>query len=204
MDEIDYSLFVPNVHFEKIPICDLVSNQDYQRALSKDHILKTAENFDLYQINPAKVSRRDGLNYVFDGQHTIEVVALVSGSRETPVWCMVYDDMGYIKEADTFANQQKHVKRLSPYDVTLQICIIIYKLNSFVVSCANLPPDKGDVPCELDIFVSLVIHTVATVLAGNINEGNISLCNFYCGFLGANCAELRQPSVSESEIVSTH
>lgn len=50
MDEIDYSLFVPNVHFEKIPICDLVSNQDYQRALSKDHILKTAENFDLYQI----------------------------------------------------------------------------------------------------------------------------------------------------------
>lgn len=117
MDEIDYSLFVPNVHFEKIPICDLVSNQDYQRALSKDHILKTAENFDLYQINPAKVSRRDGLNYVFDGQHTIEVVALVSGSRETPVWCMVYDDMGYIKEADTFANQQKHVKRLSPYDV---------------------------------------------------------------------------------------
>lgn len=96
MDEIDYSLFVPNVHFEKIPICDLVSNQDYQRALSKDHILKTAENFDLYQINPAKVSRRDGLNYVFDGQHTIEIVALVSGSRETPVWCMVYDDMGAI------------------------------------------------------------------------------------------------------------
>ncbi len=117
MDDFEYSLFVPNVHFEQIRICDLVSNQDYQRALSKDHIQRTADNFDLYQINPCKVSRRDGINYVFDGQHTIEIVALVSGSRETPVWCMVYDDMGYIKEADTFANQQKHVRKLSSFDV---------------------------------------------------------------------------------------
>lgn len=117
MEEFDYSLFVPNVHFEQIRICDLVSNQDYQRALSKDHIQRTADNFDLYQINPCKVSRRDGINYVFDGQHTIEIVAMVSGSRETPVWCMVYDDMGYIKEADTFANQQKHVRKLSAFDV---------------------------------------------------------------------------------------
>lgn len=117
MEEFDYSLFVPDVHFEQIRICDLVSNQEYQRALSKDHIQRTAENFDLYQINPCKVSRRDGINYVFDGQHTIEIVAMVSGSRETPVWCMVYDDMGYIKEADTFANQQKHVRKLSSYDV---------------------------------------------------------------------------------------
>ena len=31
----DYSEFVPNVHFELIPIKSLVSNQDYQRNLSK-------------------------------------------------------------------------------------------------------------------------------------------------------------------------
>lgn len=84
----DYSPFVPNVHFEKIPIKNLVSNQDYQRNLSQARIEKTAENFDLFQINPVKVSRRDGINYVFNGQHTIEIVALASGSRETPVWCM--------------------------------------------------------------------------------------------------------------------
>lgn len=77
--------FVPNVHFEQIPIKNLVSNQEYQRNLSHSHILRAAENFDLYQINPVKVSRRDGINYVFNGQHTIEIVALVSGSRETPV-----------------------------------------------------------------------------------------------------------------------
>ena len=48
----DYSPFVPNVHFEKIPIKNLVSNQDYQRNLSQARIEKTAENFDLFQINP--------------------------------------------------------------------------------------------------------------------------------------------------------
>lgn len=113
----DFDQFVPNVHFEKIPIKNLVSNQDYQRNLSQAHIEKTAENFDIFQINPVKVSRRDGINYVFNGQHTIEIVALASGSRETPVWCMIYDDLCYEHEADIFANQMKFVKSLQPYEV---------------------------------------------------------------------------------------
>lgn len=78
-----------------------------------------AKNFDLYQINPVKVSRRDGINYVFNGQHTIEIVARVSGSRETPVWCMIYDDLCYEEEADIFANQMKYVKPLTPYEIFL-------------------------------------------------------------------------------------
>ena len=113
----DLSFYVPNVHFEQIPIKNLVSNQDYQRNLSQAHIERAAAHFDLYQINPVKVSRRDGINYVFNGQHTIEIVALVSGSRETPVWCMIYDDLSYAHEADIFANQQKFVKSLLPYEV---------------------------------------------------------------------------------------
>lgn len=113
----DFSLFVPNVHFEKIPIKNLVSNQKYQRNLSQSHITRAAANFDLYQINPVKVSRRGGVNYVFNGQHTIEIMALVSGSRDTPVWCMIYDDLVYEHEADIFANQQKFVKPLQPYEV---------------------------------------------------------------------------------------
>ena len=113
----DYRRFVPNVHFDLIPIKNLVSNQEYQRNLSQKHIERTAANFDLFQINPVKVSRRDGINYVFNGQHTIEIVALVSGSRETPVWCMIYDDLSYQHEADIFANQMKYVKPLAPYEV---------------------------------------------------------------------------------------
>lgn len=109
--------FVPRVHFELIPIKDLVSNQDYQRNLSDSHIIRASEEFDVYQINPVKVSRRNGINYVFNGQHTIEIVAMVSGSRETPVWCMIYDDLSYEHEADIFANQMKHVKPLQPYEI---------------------------------------------------------------------------------------
>lgn len=109
--------YVPDVHFEQIPIKNLVSNQDYQRHLSQDHIRKAAEHFNLCQINPVKVSRRHGINYVFNGQHTIEIVALVSGSRDTPVWCMIYDDLEYEQEADIFANQQRFVKKLLPYEI---------------------------------------------------------------------------------------
>jgi len=109
--------FVPNVHFELVPIKNLVSNQNYQRNLSRAHINRAADNFDIYQINPVKVSRRDGVNYVFNGQHTIEIIAQVSGSRDTPVWCMIYDDLNYEHEADIFANQMKFVKQLQAYEI---------------------------------------------------------------------------------------
>ncbi len=115
----EFSYYVPQVHFELIQIKNLVSNQEYQRNLSMKHITRTAANFDPYQINPVKVSRRDGINYVINGQHTIEIVALASGSRETPVWCMIYDDLSYEHEANIFANQQKFVKSLVPYEVFL-------------------------------------------------------------------------------------
>jgi len=113
----DYSMFVPNVRFEQIPIKNLVSSQEYQRNLSQSHVEQTAANFDLRQVNPVKISRRDGINFVFNGQHTIETIALVSGSRDTPVWCMIYDELSYQDEADIFANQMKFVKLLRPYEV---------------------------------------------------------------------------------------
>ena len=112
----NFKEYIPNVHFELIPIKNLVSNQDYQRILSHSHIDRTAEDFDVYQINPVKVSRRNGINYVFNGQHTIEIVALVSGSRDCPVWCMIYDDLSYEEEASIFSEQMKHVKNLVPYE----------------------------------------------------------------------------------------
>ena len=113
----DKTYFVPDVRFELIPIKNLVSNQKYQRNLSQSHIARAVAAFNPRQINPVKVSRRDGINYVFNGQHTIEIVALASGSRETPVWCMVFEELDYQEEADIFANQQKYVKPLQPYEV---------------------------------------------------------------------------------------
>jgi len=114
--------FVPNVHFELVPIKDLVSNQEYQRNLSMNHVKKAVEEFDLNQINPIKVSRRDGVYYVFNGQHTAEIVAMASGSRDTPVWCMIYDDLEYVEEADIFANQMRNVKSLQPCEIFKANC----------------------------------------------------------------------------------
>lgn len=113
----DYSAFVPNVHFELIQIKNLVSNQEYQRNLSMRHVKKAVQNFDIRQVNPIKVSRRDGINYVFNGQHTIEIIAEAAESRDVPVWCMVYDGLDYVEEAQVFANQQKYVKTLTPYEI---------------------------------------------------------------------------------------
>ena len=115
--ELNLDRFVPKVHYELIPIKNLVSNQEYQRNLSQKHVEKAAAHFDICQVNPVKVSRRDGINYVFNGQHTIEIIALISGSRETPVWCMIYDDLIYEREADIFANQMKYTKPLLPYEI---------------------------------------------------------------------------------------
>ena len=111
------NMYLPKVTFEAIPIKDLVTNQEYQRNLSQKHVNNAVAAFDIYQINPVKVSRRDGINYVFNGQHTMEIVAIVSGSRETPVWCMVYEELDYRHEANIFANQQKYVKALTPYEI---------------------------------------------------------------------------------------
>ena len=113
----DFTSFVPDVHFELIPIRNLVSNQDYQRPLSQAQVESAISDFDLNQINPVKVSRRDGINYVFNGQHTIEIIATVSGSRDCPVWCMIYDNLDYRNEAYIFANQMKHVRALRPYEI---------------------------------------------------------------------------------------
>ena len=47
---------IPDVSFELIPIRNLVSNQEYQRPLSENHIRKALEEFDVYQINPVKAT----------------------------------------------------------------------------------------------------------------------------------------------------
>ena len=164
----DFSRFVPNVHFEQIPIKNLVSNQEYQRPLSQTQVEKAIEDFDLNQINPVKVSRRDGINYVFNGQHTIEIVAAVSGSRETPVWCMIYDSLDYRNEADIFANQMKHVRPLKPYEIFManieagneQQLVIKRLVESYSLT---LGPNKG-------YGVICAIATLERIMGGCTNQ----------------------------------
>ena len=89
----DLSKYVPNVFFEQIPINNLVSSQEYQRNLSIKHVQKAAANFDLYQINPVKVSRRDNINYVLTGSIRLRLslwfpvpVKLLYGAWFMTIW----------------------------------------------------------------------------------------------------------------------
>lgn len=149
----DYKKFIPKVHFELVPIKDLVSNQEYQRNLSMIHVRKAVENFDLNQINPIKVSRRNGINYVFNGQHTAEIIAMASGSRDTPVWCMIYDDLEYTEEADIFANQMKNVKALQPIEI-------------FKANC-----EAGN---SKELMIKGLVESYNLKIAANSNPGTVS------------------------------
>lgn len=190
-----YNEFVPDVHFELIPIKMLVSNQTYQRPISSAHVGRTAQNFNIYQINPVKVSRRDGTNYVFDGQHTIETVATASGSRETPVWCMIYDDLEYEQEADIFANQKKHTRPLKSIeifnahieaenDVQLTIKSIVESYN-LTISARKVPGHVSAVSALEYIFDKYGYHVLdrALFLLVSTWEGEVDSlsCNMLKG-----------------------
>ena len=112
--------FVPKVHFEQIPNQESHFNQEYQRNLSQHHVQWCRRIFDLYQINPVKVS--GGADYLCSqmGNHTIEIVALVSGSRETPgVGALVYAWHFHMNiQRISLGTIYKYVKPLLPYDIT--------------------------------------------------------------------------------------
>ena len=67
----NFNDLLPKVHFEQIQIKNLIPQVGYQRVLSKAHVKKTAENFNPYQINPVKVSRREGKNYVVNSTEVL-------------------------------------------------------------------------------------------------------------------------------------
>ncbi len=225
--ENDLSMFVPKVHFEQIPIKNLVSNQQYQRNVYLRHVKEAARNFDLYQINPVKVSRRDGINYVFNGQHTIEIVAMVSKSRETPVWCMIYDDLEYQHEADIFANQMKYVKPLLAYEIFMAHVeadsdkhVLIKKLvesyNLFLSSCSrpNGICAVSAIERVYDKYGLQVLDRVLRLLAGtwegasqSLTSGMIGgmarLVNCYGDDLNDNVFKERMGLVSVKEIIRT-
>jgi hypothetical protein len=64
----DYSRFVPNVHFELIPIKTWFPIRSTNAPLLGP-CEKRGEHFDLYRLTrEGKLPR--GANYVFNGQHT--------------------------------------------------------------------------------------------------------------------------------------
>lgn len=112
----DYSMSIPDIRFEQIPIKDLMSIQNCQQNLLQNYVNRPTISFNPLLVSPTKVVRRNGVNFVFSGQLTIEIIALVSGSRDTLVWCMIFDDPNYEVEADIIANHSLRDKYYTSND----------------------------------------------------------------------------------------
>lgn len=84
------------------------------RPLRKDEYLQLEVNLTVDGCREPIITWN---NIIIDGHNRYEI----SGSRETPVWRMIYDSLDYKNEADIFANQMKHVRPLKPYEIFMAI-----------------------------------------------------------------------------------
>lgn len=84
---------------------DIVTSAGYQRPVDAREVRKIVAHWDENQVNPPKVSYRNGKFYVFDGQHTINALKLRNDGKDVDVLCRVYTGLTYEDEARLFAAQ---------------------------------------------------------------------------------------------------
>lgn len=75
----------------------------YNRTISRVRVNEIKRRFNADQVNPVKVSYRDGKYWIIDGQHTSIVLFEMNGrDPRTPIPCEVIDGLTYEQEADLF------------------------------------------------------------------------------------------------------
>lgn len=97
-----YQLMV--IHSSKL----VYPRQIYQRGIQYERVAKIAAEFNEYIANEPKVSYRDGIFYMIDGQHTTEGRILRNGGKHLPILCKVYTGLTQEQEALLFAEQTGH------------------------------------------------------------------------------------------------
>lgn len=94
----------------------LISDQDYQRAIDERRVRRIVAGFNPDLVNEPKVSSRDGLFYVFDGQHTVAALKMMNNNRHLPIECKVYTGLTRQDEARLFAEQNGFSKPVATSD----------------------------------------------------------------------------------------
>lgn len=64
--------------------------------------------------NEPRVSCRNGVYYVFDGQHTIAARKVLNGNVDIPILCKVYNGLTEQDEAFLFATQNGEESKPTP------------------------------------------------------------------------------------------
>ena len=77
----------------------------YQRQLDTKRVDRIAAQFNGDTFNEPKVSYRDGVYWVFDGQHSIAVWRKINNGEDKLLTCKVYKGMTWLEECEAFVRQ---------------------------------------------------------------------------------------------------
>ena len=82
-----------------------IDTTTYQRKIQKKKVDRIVAEFNERIANEPKLSYRDGIYYVFDGQHTIAARKQRNDGKDLDIVCKVFYDMTEEEEALLFAAQ---------------------------------------------------------------------------------------------------
>lgn len=87
---------------EKIPISKLVYNSNLPLDYLRLHTGSPSVACEKLHIQPVVVARQNGINYIVNGQHTVDIVVAVTGTRDTAVWCKFFENIRFENEEAVF------------------------------------------------------------------------------------------------------
>ena len=93
-----------------------IDTTTYQRKIQKKKVDRIVAEFNERIANEPKLSYRDGIYYVFDGQHTIAARKQRNDGKDLDIVCKVFYDMTEEKEALLFAAQTGVSSKPTPGD----------------------------------------------------------------------------------------
>ena len=96
-----------------ISSASLCSGLDYQRAISREEVMRLVRDWDERLFQPLTVSFRDGHFNVVDGQHRLTAMHEMNHGKDVMVLCRVYTGLTYEEEADMYYRLDQGKKPLS-------------------------------------------------------------------------------------------
>lgn len=93
---------------------DIKADPRYNRVVIKRHVEEIVKKFDPNLLDPCKVSFRDGVYWIFDGNHRLRaLIERHNGKDDFFVDCKVYEGMTVADEARMFALQNGSTTKVS-------------------------------------------------------------------------------------------
>lgn len=105
-------IFLGDSEFKSVPSERILSSVNFQRDIDMERVMEIAEEFDENRANPPKISLRDGIYRIMDGAHTLAAKKVINEGKPFDMVCRVYHGLTEQQEADLFASQHHHVKKV--------------------------------------------------------------------------------------------